>query len=78
MMARIVRRRRKREESVVERDLGLRLLKILLLRLYSMMTTNPLKWYEILIAVIMGALFGLGFGVVLSSYLSASVIIRVR
>lgn len=77
-MARIVRRRRKREESVVERDLGLRLLKILLLRLYSMMTTNPLKWYEILIAVIMGALFGLGFGVVLSSYLSASVIIRVR
>lgn len=57
-----------------KRSLGLRLLKMLLLRLYSMMTTNPLKWWEALIVVVMGALFGLGFGVVLSSYLKSRVV----
>jgi xanthine/uracil permease len=48
-------------------DIGIRLLKMLLLRLYSMLSTNPLKWYEILISVIMGLLFGLGIGSVMSS-----------
>ena len=50
-------------------DIGIRLLKMLLLRLYSMLSTNPLKWYEILISVVMGALFGVGVGSVLSSYI---------
>lgn len=58
----------RRRKNDYERDLGLRLLKLLLLRLYSMMSVNPLKWFEILIAVVMGALAGLGIGVVLSSY----------
>lgn len=68
----------RRKKTNVERDLGLRLLKMLLLRLYSMMSSNPLKWYEVLIAVITGVLFGLGFGVMVSSYVKASIIIRVR
>lgn len=61
-----------------KRNLGLKLLKMLLLRLYSMMTTNPLKWYEVLIAAIMGTLLGLGIGVILSSHLKASIIIKAR
>jgi len=49
-------------------DIGLRLVKILLLRLYTMVSTIPLKWYEILIAVIMGVLLGLGVGSMISGY----------
>jgi hypothetical protein len=59
----------KRKEEDVKTDIGLRLLKELLLRLYSMLSINPLKWYEIIICVIMGVMFGLGIGSVLSSYL---------
>lgn len=68
----------RRRKNSVERDLGLRLLKMLLLRLYSMMSSNPLKWYEVLIAAVFGALFGLGFGAILSSYLKSSIIIKLR
>lgn len=68
-----MKRKDKNEET---RNLGLRLLKTLLLRLYSMMATNPLKWWEALIATVMGAMLGLGLGVVLSSYLKASIIIK--
>lgn len=68
-----MKRKSKNEET---RNLGLRLLKTLLLRLYSMMSTNPLKWWEALIATVMGAMLGLGIGVVLSSYLKASIIIK--
>jgi hypothetical protein len=50
-------------------DIGIRLLKMLLLRLYTMLTTNPLKWYEIIISVVMGVLFGLGIGSMVSSYI---------
>lgn len=59
-----------------KRNLGLKLLKMLLLRLYTMMATNPLKWWEALIAVIMGALLGMGVGVMISSYVKASIIIK--
>jgi hypothetical protein len=59
----------KEEEKLEKTDIGLRLLKELLLRLYSMLSANPLKWYEILISVIMGVLLGLGIGSVLTSYL---------
>ena len=48
-------------------DLGLRLLKLLLYRLYSMSYVMPLKWYEILIAVVLGVLMGLGIGSVVYS-----------
>ena len=50
-------------------DLGLRLLKLLLYRLYSMSYVVPLKWYEILVATIMGALMGLGIGSLIYSYI---------
>jgi hypothetical protein len=49
-------------------DIGLRLLKLLLYRLYSMSYVIPLKWYEILIAAIMGALMGIGIGSVIGGY----------
>lgn len=65
--------KRKSEET---RNLGLRLLKMLLLRLYSMLSLNPLRWWEVLIAVVMGVLFGLGVGVMVSSYVRASVVVR--
>jgi hypothetical protein len=54
-------------------DLGVRLLKIMLLRLYHMYSEIPLKWYEILIVSILGVLMGLGFGVVLGHYLKTVV-----
>ena len=54
----------------------LRLLKLLILRLYSMLSINPLKWYEMLIVVIMGALFGVGLGAILSSYIRYKIILR--
>lgn len=68
----------RRRKSDYERDLGLRLLKLLLLRLYSMMSTNPLKWWEALIAVVMGALFGVGLSVIFSSYLKSYVVFGFR
>lgn len=49
-------------------NVELRLLKLLILRLYSMLSVNPLRWYEMLIAVITGALFGVGIGAIISSY----------
>lgn len=67
---------RRKKDNNVERDLGLKLLKMLLLRLYSMMVTNPLKWWEVLIVTVMGLFFGLMGGAILSSYLKASIIIR--
>jgi hypothetical protein len=33
-----------------------------------MLSVNPLRWYEMLIAVITGALFGVGIGAIISSY----------
>jgi hypothetical protein len=51
-----------KKESGDKEDIGLRLLKLLLYRLYSMSYVIPLKWYEILIATVMGALLGLGIG----------------
>jgi hypothetical protein len=62
-------KRKNKEESVETTDIGLRLLKILLLRLYSMVSTMPLKWYEIVIAVVMGALLGIGIGSIVVGYL---------
>jgi hypothetical protein len=50
-------------------DIGVRLLKIMLLRLYHMYSEIPLKWYEMLIVAILGVLMGLGFGVVTGHYL---------
>jgi len=49
-------------------DIGVRLLKLLLYRLYSMSYVIPLKWYEILISVVMGALTGIGIGSVIGGY----------
>jgi len=54
-------------------DLGIRLLKILLLRLYELYSDIPLKWYEQLIAVIVGALCGLGIGMIIGHYLKSVV-----
>jgi hypothetical protein len=59
----------KKHEREDREDIGLRLLKLLLYRLYSMSYVIPLKWYEMLIAVIMGALAGLGIGGVIYSYI---------
>jgi len=67
-------RRKKQEE--VHRDLGVRLLKLLIFRLYSMLSVNPLKWYEILISTIMGVLCGLGVGVLISGYFKVELLIR--
>jgi len=65
----IFRKSNNKNNSENTTDIGLRLLKTLLLRLYAMLSTNPLKWYEIIISVIMGALMGVGIGSVLSSYI---------
>jgi hypothetical protein len=54
-------------------NVELRLLKLLILRLYTMLSVNPLKWYEMLIAVVTGALFGVGLGAVISSCIKALV-----
>jgi membrane-associated HD superfamily phosphohydrolase len=66
-------KRREKEESV---DLGVRLLKLLILRLYYMLSTNPLKWYEIIISTIMGVLCGLGIGVLVSGYFKVYLLIK--
>jgi hypothetical protein len=54
-------------------NVELRLLKLLILRLYTMLSVNPLRWYEMLISVVCGALFGVGLGAILSSYVKAFV-----
>jgi hypothetical protein len=54
-------------------DLGVRLLKILLLRLYHMYSEIPLKWYEMLIVSILGVLNGLGVGIIIGHYLRMAV-----
>jgi hypothetical protein len=56
-------------------DLGVRLLKIMLLRLYHMYSEIPLKWYEILIVAILGVFMGLGFGMIFGHYLK-SIMVR--
>jgi hypothetical protein len=55
-------------------DIGVRLLKIMLLRLYHMYSEIPLKWYEILIVSVLGVLTGLGFGVAIGHYLKSLVV----
>jgi len=57
---------RKRKDEGNE-DIGIRLLRNLLLRIYKMVYDIQLKWYETLILVVVGILTGLGFGVVLSA-----------
>jgi len=56
-------------------NLGLRLVKLLLYRLYSMLSVNPLKWYEIIIAVVMGAFLGLGIGSMAGSLIKLHIIL---
>jgi hypothetical protein len=53
-------------------DIGLRLLRNLLLRVYNMIYDIPLKWWEYLIMGIFGILTGLGIGLILA------VMIKVR
>jgi hypothetical protein len=67
-VVKVIFRRSKREE-IDKSDIGIRLLKLLLIRLYTMLSVNPLKWYEMLICTIMGLLLGLGIGSVLVSNL---------
>jgi len=62
---RVVKVKRNSEKE----DIGLRLLKLLLYRLYAMSYVIPLKWYEMLIAVVTGSLMGLGIGIVIGGYL---------
>jgi hypothetical protein len=52
-------------------DLGVRLLKILLLRFYHMYSEIPLKWYEMLITAVLGVLLGLGVGIIVGSYIKS-------
>jgi hypothetical protein len=60
--------------KVKNSDIGVRLLKIMLLRLYHMYSEIPLKWYEILIVAVLGVLTGLGFGVAIGHYLKSLVV----
>ena len=53
----------KPKEAPGNNDLGIRLLKVLLIRIYNMIYEVPLKWWEILIASVFGGLMGLGVGV---------------
>ena len=57
---------RKKRESGNE-DIGIRLLRNLLFRIYNMIYEIPLKWWEYLIIVSVGILSGLGVGMVLSA-----------
>lgn len=66
-------RKRNDNERVENNDLGIRLLKVLLIRIYNMIYEVPLKWWEILIASVFGALMGLGLGVVSYPILKAYV-----
>jgi len=45
-------------------DIGVRLLKLLLLRFYQLYSEIPLRWYEMLITAVLGVLMGLGLGVI--------------
>ena len=65
----MILRRNSKDGNKDTTDIGIRLLKMLLLRLYSMLSTMPLKWYEIIISVVMGVLLGLGVGSTISSYI---------
>ena len=64
--------RSKSKGEIDKSDIGLRLLKLLLLRLYTMLTVNPLRWYEMLICTVMGLLLGLGVGSVVVSVVKHS------
>ncbi len=48
-------------------EIGLRLLRNLILRIYNMIYDIPLKWWEYLIMGVFGIFTGLGIGIVLSS-----------
>ena len=61
-------------KSNSKEDLGIRLLKILLLRFYHMYSEIPLKWYEMLITAILGVLLGLGVGIVVGNYIKPLVV----
>ena len=59
----------KRENS--SEDIGVRLLKLLLLRFYQLYSEIPLRWYEMLISAVLGVLMGLGLGVVIGGVVRA-------
>jgi len=52
-------------------DIGVRLLKLLLLRFYQLYSEIPLRWYEMLISAVLGVLMGLGLGVVICGVVRA-------
>lgn len=52
-------------------DIGVRLLKLLLLRFYQLYSEIPLRWYEMLISAVLGVLMGLGLGVVIGGVVRA-------
>lgn len=54
-------------------DIGVRLLKLLLLRFYQLYSEIPLRWYEQLIPAILGILCGLGFGVMIGAIIKLHV-----
>jgi len=56
-------KRREGKPGEANNDLGIRLLKVLLIRIYNMIYEIPLRWWEILIATVFGGLMGLGIGV---------------
>jgi hypothetical protein len=57
---------RKKRESGNE-DIGIRLLRNLLFRIYNMIYDLPLRWWEYVIMITVGVLSGLGVGMVLSA-----------
>jgi len=66
--------RRKHKEKPKEEakedsgDVGIQLLESMLLRLYNMIYDLPIRWWEMLIVIVVGVFTGLGFGIMLSSY----------
>jgi len=62
-------RKDKKEETRAEgnEDIGIRLLRNLLFRIYNMIYELPLKWWEYLLMIVVGVLSGLGVGIMLSA-----------
>ena len=61
---------RKKHETKVEsnnEDIGIRLLRNLLFRIYNMIYELPLKWWEYLLMISVGVLSGLGVGIIISA-----------
>jgi hypothetical protein len=54
-------------------DIGVRLLKLLLLRFYQLYSEIPLRWFEQLIPAVLGVLFGLGIGVMIGAIIKLHV-----